>query len=99
MPALVSQEYLDLNRRLHADEPTYGVSGDRHARLIADHARSIDASSLLDYGCGKGTLKAALATILPALDVREYDPAVPGKDDADQADPGPLQANRRACTA
>lgn len=70
---LLTPRYLDLNAELHRRMPSYGTGGHRWAAFVRDLA---NGGSVLDYGCGKGTLKAALA----GLDVREYDPAVPGKD-------------------
>lgn len=69
----ITDEYRALNAELHERVPTYGTGGHRWASYVRDLA---NGGSVLDYGCGKGTLKAAL----PGLDVREYDPAIPGKD-------------------
>lgn len=40
----------------------------------------MSVSSILDYGCGAGTLGTALKAQAWPFDFREYDPAVPGKD-------------------
>lgn len=72
---LISEEYRALNTELHARRPDYGTRG----HLWADRVRQIAGGrpcTILDYGCGKGSLKRAL----PGFDVREYDPAVQGKD-------------------
>jgi 2-polyprenyl-3-methyl-5-hydroxy-6-metoxy-1,4-benzoquinol methylase len=42
--------------------------------------RKANCKTILDYGCGKGTLKPAMAKIAPELTVLEYDPAIEGKD-------------------
>jgi hypothetical protein len=85
---LISPEYVELNRELHARNPNYGTSGPRCAKA-ADHvARHVEAKTVLDYGCGKGMLKAAMerggwdhALVQPILpyEILEYDPAVEGK--------------------
>jgi hypothetical protein len=63
------------NRQLHSD-PEYGQGGVRWSYTVRDIMQRGKCASVLDYGCGKGGLKKAL----PAHDVREYDPAIPGKD-------------------
>jgi Methyltransferase domain len=40
-------------------------------------AKSIEAASVLDYGCGKGTLAKSLP-----FPIWEYDPAIPGKEES-----------------
>lgn len=74
-PALISTEYKQLNIRLHEDCPEYGVSGARHAPLVRRIAEKLNLRSVLDYGCGKGQLAAAVD-----FPIWEYDPAIPGKD-------------------
>tara|TARA_S200002703_G_scaffold107486_1_gene93376 strand:+ start:2423 stop:2824 length:402 start_codon:yes stop_codon:yes gene_type:complete len=48
---------------------------------------ALKSSDVLDYGCGKGTLGAALGR-----EIKEYDPAIPGKDER------PVAADIVACT-
>lgn len=74
---LISPEYRDLNAELHERIPTYGTGGHRWARWVKALARKTESVSVLDYGCGKGALGVALSE--SGLDVREYDPAIPGK--------------------
>ena len=80
-------EYQALNRKLHASNPTFGGHGSKWAEHVQKVAQLMNSTSILDYGCGKGSL--AMAVPLP---IREYDPAVPGKD----ADPAP--ADLVVCT-
>jgi 2-polyprenyl-3-methyl-5-hydroxy-6-metoxy-1,4-benzoquinol methylase len=72
---LISESYRELNRRLHETRADYGVSSGRWAAHVRQLAEQMGAASILDYGCGKGALKASLGDV-----VREYDPAIPGKD-------------------
>ena len=84
---LITESYRELNRRLHSDNPAYGVSGQKYAavvRQLMDHRQTAD---VLDYGCGKRTLESALGT-----EIRNYDPAIEGLD----AEPMPAQIV--ACT-
>ena len=71
--ALISDEYRILNRQAHAD-PAYGTSGHLHAALVQSVLD--DGDSLLDYGCGKQTLRSAIR----CAEYRAYDPAIPGLD-------------------
>lgn len=80
---LISPEYRKLNRQMHEARP-FGGSGHRWAHRII--ALRIPGESILDYGCGMGTLK----DVIP--DIQEYDPAVPGKDKP------PKPADLVACT-
>lgn len=84
----ITEDYRALNAELHRTRPDYGRRGGRHAARVLELLRKLKASSVLDYGAGKGGLKAAL----PYVDVREYDPAIPGKD----VPPGP--ADILVCT-
>lgn len=73
---LISSDYAALNRDLHASRPDYGTSGVRWAETVSALAEELRAASILDYGCGKQTLAAAL----PGLKLVGYDPALPGLD-------------------
>lgn len=79
--ALISPEYLALNEQLHADREDYGARGHTWAHNIERMASDRNCASILDYGCGKGFLAGSLrfSSVFPC-DVREYDPAIPGKD-------------------
>lgn len=71
---LITAEYAQLNAQLHADRPDYGTSGQRWAPVVAALAETVKATQILDYGCGKQTLAAALG---PTHRVVGYDPAIP----------------------
>ena len=97
--ALISDSYRDQNRTLHDLRPEYGGSSGKWVATVAHLVRSLNLASILDYGCGKGLLKQGLAG-LPRVGteadlagrVREYDPAIPGKDAA------PAPAELVVCT-
>ncbi len=74
-PVLVSDEYRALNRQLHEERPDYGIGGHQHAETVLKICEGIKTTSVLDYGCGKGTLARGIP-----FPIWEYDPAVPGKD-------------------
>lgn len=77
---LISDEYLVQQRMLHLLPQGYGGKGSRWADVVVALAQSTASYSVLDYGCGRGSLRARLLTVAPWLDVREYDPAIAGKD-------------------
>lgn len=77
---LISDEYRRLNTELHTRHGGYGSKGRSWAPRVIYYVRKWgNIQTILDYGCGKGSLKTALADVLP-VEIREYDPAVPGKD-------------------
>jgi 2-polyprenyl-3-methyl-5-hydroxy-6-metoxy-1,4-benzoquinol methylase len=77
----ITPAYLDEQKRLHADPRGYGGKGCKWARTVEVIAASIQASSILDYGCGQGTLVAELRTVWGnKWRLAEYDPAIAGKD-------------------
>lgn len=77
---LISPMYRQEQVMLHARPGGYGGKGDKWSPVVRDLARSVNAMSVLDYGCGCGTLVAKLREIAPELACRDYDPAIPGKD-------------------
>lgn len=79
MPAVISEDYRALNRVLHEKNEEYGAFGHTHLDIIQDFLKANPViKTVLDYGCGKGTLSKHLVAL--GYDVREYDPAIPGKD-------------------
>jgi 2-polyprenyl-3-methyl-5-hydroxy-6-metoxy-1,4-benzoquinol methylase len=74
---LISDEYLEQNRRLH-EGGSYGISGLRWAPNVARLAAELGCKTILDYGCGKQTLAEGLKD--SGLIVRGYDPAIKGMD-------------------
>lgn len=74
---MITDAYRALNAEMHAVDDKYGRMGSRyvdHVRMMAERYR---ITSILDYGCGKHTLRTAMPEW---VDFREYDPALPGFD-------------------
>lgn len=71
---LISDSYRRLNIELHS-HGKYGLHGGKWADKVGDIAKRIGAATILDYGCGQGSLRATLD-----MPVAEYDPAIAGKD-------------------
>lgn len=77
---LISTKYTEMQRELHAAPRGYGGRGDKWAGVVLQLALEYQATSILDYGCGQGTLAKALrSTPFGVIRVSEYDPAIPGK--------------------
>lgn len=47
---------------------------------ITNHLIKLDAHTILDYGCGRGSFKTYMSQNLPMYSVSEYDPGIEGKD-------------------
>jgi 2-polyprenyl-3-methyl-5-hydroxy-6-metoxy-1,4-benzoquinol methylase len=86
-PELISAEYRSLNAELHRTNLAYGVGGEKHADTVLKISEAMKSKNILDYGCGKGRLGRAMP-----FQIAEYDPAVPGKDEA------PKPADLVVCT-
>jgi cyclopropane fatty-acyl-phospholipid synthase-like methyltransferase len=54
------------------------MAGGKWATTVANLMKAMGCKTALDYGAGKGVLASKLRTA--RLDIREYDPAVEGKD-------------------
>lgn len=76
MGLLITPEYRALNAQLHADNPSYGVSGHKWRDKVRQMS-SWGRLPILDFGCGKATLAKSLG---PAYHVTNYDPCIEGMD-------------------
>ena len=91
-PELISEKYVDLNRKLHESNMAYGTSGSKYAKDVKEILKTLVTEdnpfpSCLDYGCGKGYLQKTLG-----FPIFEYDPAIPGKEES------PKPADLVVCT-
>lgn len=77
---LISDEYRALLVEKHDKRPWGGTGKTWVPALIPILRKLRNVSIVLDYGCGRGTLKPALEEALPDIRVEEYDPGVRGKD-------------------
>lgn len=75
---LISEEYRELNRRLHSENPDFGTDTFGWSRWAFELAKENAYETVLDYGCGKGRLSAYFLD--NGRPVSEYDPAIAGKD-------------------
>lgn len=65
------------------DGSKWGTTGWKYsgALIVEQLVNRPYVKTVLDFGCGKGTMKQYLATNLPEVEVFEYDPGIPGKDE------------------
>ena len=83
---LISEYYTAQNYKLHRHPRGFGASGHRWVdkKDIPDIIKKYKIRSLLDYGCGRGTLWKALNEkrhgIAARLRYTGYDPCLPGHD-------------------
>jgi len=71
---LITDEYRKLNEQLHSDKPEYGRDNAwRWMDIINKLTWEFETFSVLDYGCGKGTL----SQIMTKMAIKNYDPGVP----------------------
>jgi len=71
--SLISDEYRALNAKHHYLRPEWGRQSMKYWETVKDLADQIGVKTLLDYGCGKQMLKAALEPF--GYTVHGYDPA------------------------
>lgn len=75
---LISQEYCESQKTMHANPRGYGSRGDHWAETVMHVATRYQAGSILDYGAGQGRLGIVLRA--NGFVCRDYDPAVAGMD-------------------
>ncbi len=69
---LITEKYRALNKELHETRQDYGSNGHKWAKVVSDLCRNLKTNDVVDYGCGKGTLRKNL----PGVNIKNYDPAV-----------------------
>jgi hypothetical protein len=73
-PVTITSGHTEAHKALHKDL-SYGLDGRKHKAVVEKLSQSMKTPSIMDYGCGKGTLSSSLP-----FPVWEYDPAIAGKD-------------------
>lgn len=69
---MITDDYRKALEEMHQVAP-WGTKGFKYSDDVSSFYAAIGATSILDYGCGQQTL----ASSLPGLDVRGYDPGIP----------------------
>lgn len=83
-----SQSYTRALRVQMDYQPGWATGGVRHAGIVRELIYLHSIKSVLDFGCGRGTLGNAVMcrdtkAKPPAIEWRDYDPAIEGKHHAD----------------
>jgi hypothetical protein len=76
MPNNEAEQYINLYKKLHEDDPFYGTSSTRWLPIVQHYVSDLNPQSILDYGCGKSNLVLRIKTEKDTLLYR-YDPAIP----------------------
>lgn len=78
---LITEPYCEMQRELHAKPQGYGGKGYKWIPTVAALLTRFDAWSVLDYGCGKGSLTERMKRdrVFSAIRFSDYDPAIEGK--------------------
>jgi hypothetical protein len=69
---LITDHYRALNLQLHHARPHWGTTGHKWSGVLGSVCRRYGSSDVLDYGCGKQSLRRSFGA-----SVRGYDPAIP----------------------
>jgi len=67
---------IQLYRELHTQNPAYGASGIEYYHAILDFINFHSPNSVLDFGCGKGTLVEKLRETTSGVIIDGFDPAL-----------------------
>lgn len=73
---LISEQYAKENAMQHNMQNGYGAKGYKHLGEVIAVASREECETVLDYGCGQGSL-AAHAKRICAMKFHNYDPAIP----------------------
>lgn len=71
-----TDEYYEQAKELHQRLPKYGANGHKWVHGLKAMIKRYGGDSILDYGCGKGTLKAAYDGICGSLPFYRYEPCI-----------------------
>lgn len=80
MSELITDGYRQEQIRLHAATHGFAGKGDQWLPAVQAVIARYLPKSILDYGAGQGALAETLRARYETIDIREYDPAVTGKD-------------------
>lgn len=72
---LITPKYLKAQKEMHRNK-RYGAASKKFAPVVAEIIEQYQPTSILDYGCGKGSLRRALGRVLKGRSFGQYDPAM-----------------------
>lgn len=65
--------------KLHKENAGYGGDTCHHFSKISSFIKTHKPQSILDFGCGKGSLEKLILKSFPNIHVDSYDPAIEGR--------------------
>ncbi len=68
---------IDQYKELHKSNKNYGNSSLKYLEQISLMIDFLNPKTILDFGCGKGSLVEAISRKYPEIEVFGYDPAIP----------------------
>lgn len=71
---LITNDYLLLNKKLHEENKDYGANGAKWTKHVANLIQVTKVKTILDYGCGKGSLYFTLKDMVK--EYQNYDPCI-----------------------
>lgn len=72
----ITEGYRQENAKQHEMGNGYGCNGHQHLPEVLAVAHNYGCATILDYGCGQGTMERHARRVSP-LEFRSYDPSVP----------------------
>jgi hypothetical protein len=75
--ALKDDKYIELSRKLHETNNSYGSANNVLLPEIVFFLKKLKPKHVIDYGCGKGLLLNILKNKFPKINFYGYDPAIP----------------------
>lgn len=73
----VDREKIIQYQELHQADPSYGSTSLKFIDEVSVMIDALKPKSILDYGCGKGTLIAEIERRYPEIVCHRYDPSIP----------------------
>ncbi len=78
--SIVNKKNIQQYEELHRNNPSYGSTSLKFIDEVSAMIDYLNPKSILDYGCGKGTLIDELQKRYPQIKCHKYDPSIPEYD-------------------
>lgn len=75
--SIIDSNHIRQYEELHRSDPSYGSTSLKFIDEVCVMIDFMKPSSILDYGCGKGTLIDELEKRYPSIRCHKYDPSIP----------------------
>jgi trans-aconitate methyltransferase len=78
--SITNSSKIDLYKQLHQIDESYGSTSLKFIDEVSVMIEYLNPKSILDYGCGKGTLIDEIQKRYPEIQCHKYDPSIPEYD-------------------